>query len=377
MSASAVMTPEGGSVRAGMATWGGIPGTGYLAGYMPSAVEKGIKWFLDANEGRPAPAVVEALAEMDSVEAIKRYPRATALEAEIERRPGASVARLPAGSVLVTSGSDDAIARACRVFLGRGDRLLVFEPSFEMFSISARLVGAEPVRLDWPEGTAFPLLAAIETAKRYAVKAVALATPANPTGSTASPEDIRSLADALPETSIWVDGAYGEFAARDTLAAALSRPNLLAIRTFSKAYGLAGLRLGWVAGPPDRIGALRTAGAPYPVGGLSVAAGLVARSEAGEAQMSVFVARVKEERSMLLKLLSRLGARTASSEANFVFARVRSAPDVKRRLAKAGIAIRTFAGRVGLEDAIRVTCPGDAEGWEALDRALRASEEWL
>jgi len=351
-----------------------VPGFG---GYVPPALEAGIRLFLDANEGLPGRAVVEALAAADTVEAIRRYPRAATLEADIEARPGPGVAALAPGSVLVTAGSDDAIARACRLFLGRGDRLLVFEPAFEMYAVSSRLVGAEPLGVPWPEGRVFPLSSAIDKARRSGAKAVALASPANPSGAAASPEEVLELAEALPDISIWVDGAYGEFAGRDTLAVALSRPNTLAMRTFSKAYGLAGMRLGWVAGPAATIGALRAAGAPYPVGSLSVLAGLAARSKEGEAQMGAFVARVREERATLQALLSRLGARAAPSEANFVFARVRSALGLKAALAKAGIAIRAFPGRPGLEDAIRISCPGEAGAWSALAAAIEAAKEWL
>lgn len=346
-----------------------------FSGYVPPPVAAGTRWFLDANEGRPAAVVVEALVATDAVEAIRRYPRATALEAEIEARPG--LGALPAGSVLVTAGSDDAIARACRVCLGKGDRLVVFEPAFEMYAISSRLVGAEPVGIAWPEGRAFPLAAAVDGARRSGAKAVAVATPANPTGAAASPEELLELADALPEASIWIDGAYGEFAARDTLGLLLARPNILVMRTFSKAYGLAGMRLGWVAGPRERIAALRGAGAPYPVGGLSVVAGLAARSPEGLRQKDAFVERVRRERDDLFSLFGRLGARPAPSEANFVLARVRSPQEVKASLAKAGIAIRVFAGRPGLEDAIRISCPGEVEGWEALEAALMAAKEWL
>ena len=345
--------------------------------YVPPAIAEGTRWFLDANEGRPAPAVLAELASCDVAEAARRYPRATALEASIEGEPGPGIGPLAKGSVLVTAGSDDAIARACRIFLGRGDRLLVFEPSFEMFSISARLVGAEPVGIPWPEGRPFPLLTAIDAARRWGVKAVALASPANPTGGAASPEDILVLADALPEISVWVDGAYGEFAGRDTLQAALSRPNTLAMRTFSKAYGLAGMRLGWVAGPPDKIAALRAGGAPYPVGGLSVVAGLAARGVEAEEQRARFVARVRAERARLHNLLAELGASPAPSEANFVFARVRAAEELKSSLASAGIAIRSFGAREGLGNAVRITCPGDDEGYAELEAALRAAKEWL
>lgn len=348
-----------------------------FAGYEPPPTAAGTKWFLDANEGRPVKAVLDALAGANVVEAARRYPRATALEELIAARPGPGVGALGAGSVLVTAGSDDAIARACRVFLGRADRLLVFEPAFEMYAVSSRLVGADVVGMPWPEAEAFPLAQAVDAARRLGVKAVAVASPANPTGGAARPEELLALADALPDTSIWIDGAYGEFSDADPIGLVCARQNILMMRSFSKAHGLAGMRLGWVAGPPLAIAKLRAAGAPYPVGGLSVVAGIAARGVEAGAQRKVFLERVRLERKELFNLLARMGARPAPSEANFVFARVKHAAEAKAALAAVGIAIRTFQGRSGLEDAIRITCPGDEAGWAELVAALGAAKEWL
>lgn len=348
-----------------------------VVGYVPPARDPRIRWFLDANEGRPSRAALAALAGAAASETARRYPRTAELEAVIASRPKAGYEPLPPSRVLVTAGGDDAIARACRVFLKPGSSLVVFEPAFEMYAIGARLSGARVVGVPWPPGEPFPLAAAIGTARACRAAAVALVSPANPAGGLASPEETTELLDALPETSVWVDGAYADFSRADPMAAALSRPNGLALRSFSKTYGLAGLRVGWAAGSPETIAALRAAGDPFPVAGPSLAAALAARSPEGEAETARIVDRLVREREALYRLLKRLGARPYPSETNFVLARVRDPGGLKEALAARGIAIRAYPGRPGLESMIRISGPADREGFGELARALRACKEYL
>ncbi|HSV56892.1 MAG TPA: aminotransferase class I/II-fold pyridoxal phosphate-dependent enzyme, partial [Magnetospirillaceae bacterium] len=248
-----------------------------IQGYVPPPRDPRVLWFLDANEGRPSRAALRALSEAANLESLRRYPRTAELEADIAARPKAGYGSLSPSNVLVTAGADDAIARACRVLLRSGDSLVVFEPAFEMYAIGARLSGARTVGVPWPPGKPFPMAAAIDAARACQAAAVALVNPANPAGTLASPEEVLELMDALPEAGVWVDGAYADFSRTDSLAAALSRPNGLAFRSFSKTYGLAGLRVGWAAGPPGTIAALRAAGDPFPAAGPSLAAALAAR----------------------------------------------------------------------------------------------------
>ncbi len=348
-----------------------------VVGYVPPARDPRIRWFLDANEGRPSEAALAALAGAAAMETARRYPRTADLEADIAARPKAGYEPLPPSRVLVTAGGDDAIARACRVFLKPGDTLVVFEPAFEMYAIGARLSGARTVGVPWPPGEPFPLETAIGTARSCRAAAVALVNPANPAGGLASPEETLELMDALPDTSVWVDGAYADFSRTDSMAAALSRPNGLALRSFSKTYGLAGLRVGWAAGTPETIAALRAAGDPFPVSGPSLAAARAARSPEGEARTERIVARLVRERDTLYRLLGDLGARPYPSETNFVLARVRNPSGLKESLAARGIAIRAYPGRPGLESMIRISGPADREGFGELVRALRESKEHL
>ena len=266
---------------------------------------------LDGNEG-PAPAgLVAALSDAIGDEQLRRYPKASGLEQALARQLGIAPER-----VLVTSGADDALDRACRALLCAGKSLIMPTPTFEMLPRYARIAGADVVPVPWPSGD-YPLeavLAAID--ERTA--AIAVVTPNNPTGSVASKEVIDRLAAAAPNAALLVDLAYVEFADEDLTAAALAHPNAIVFRTLSKAWGVAGLRVGYAAASAEIVGWLRAAGNPYAVSAPSLA---LAQQRIETADIAPYVEQVRCERDELTELLNELGARALPSQGNFVFAR--------------------------------------------------------
>jgi histidinol-phosphate aminotransferase len=167
-----------------------------------------------------------------------------------------------------------------------------------------------------------------------------------------------------------VDLAYAEFADEDLTTAALDLPNALVVRTFSKAWGLAGLRLGCAIGDPDTIRWLRIAGQNYPVSALTLAVAEM-RLTRDPSDVLQYVERVRVERDRLYALLNEWGATACRSQANFVLAYLEDAASVQLSLARSGISIRAFPDRPGLQNALRITCPGDREAFERLCGALR------
>lgn len=312
---------------------------------------------LDGNEGPQPPASLVAAC---AAEPIQRYPDARPLEARLAAQLGIASAR-----VLVTAGADDGLDRFCRAFLGPGKRILVPSPTFEMLTRYAGQAGAEVVEVSW-EGR-FPtdaLLAAGPAA------AIAVVSPNNPTGAVATREDLRALAGA--GVPLLVDCAYAEFADEDLTSLALDLPNAVVFRTFSKAWGLAGLRVGWAAGSEASIAALRAVGAPYAVSRLSLA---VAERwlDQGRPSVESFVARVRNERAALTALLRSLGADVGESQGNFVLARVPDAAFLRDALAGLGIAVRCWPDRAGLENAVRIALPGDPGRFARLCAGLEAA----
>ncbi len=187
----------------------------------------------------------------------------------------------------------------------------------------------------------------------------------------ATADDLVRLSAGARRVLLIVDLAYTEFADDDLMEATLRLPNAVAIRTFSKAWGLAGLRVGYAIGPPSIVDWLRAAGSPYPTAGVSLA--LAARQlETGADHVRAFVQRIRRERDELHRLLRAHGADALPSQGNFLLARFRDAERVHTGLARRGIAVRRFPGRPGLENSLRITCPGEPAAFARLCTALDA-----
>jgi histidinol-phosphate aminotransferase len=328
--------------------------------YRRSAPETGVDLRLDANEGRgPRPERLAAWLAADP-EAGSRYPSAAALERRIAERFDIAPDR-----VLVTGGADDALDRACRVLLRGGGALALPDPTFEMLGRFADRAGGSvlPVRGEetWPVDGLIRLAP-------YA-RALGLVTPNNPTGSAIDAEDLERILAGRGDAVVLVDAAYAEFADFDPTPRALAAPDTLVFRTFSKAWGLAGLRVGYVMGPAPLVEAIRAAGQPYPASRPSLVAAERWLVE-GVADTAAFVDRVRDERAELFRRLCRPGVRPVASQANFVFARFDDAPAVRTGLLARGIAVRGWAGGTPLADALRITCPGDESDFTRLTEAL-------
>jgi HAD superfamily hydrolase (TIGR01548 family) len=169
-----------------------------------------------------------------------------------------------------------------------------------------------------------------------------------------------------------VDLAYVDFAVEDITRGVLSIPNAVLTRTLSKAWGLAGLRVGWAAGPRQIIDWLRAAGQPYSVSAPSL---ILAeeRIRTGREDMARFTTNVRKQRGPLIELLGELGAPSTPSEGNYVFPRHAKAAWIRDALAGLGIAVRAFPGKKYLEDGLRITIPGDDAAFERLCHGLRSA----
>jgi histidinol-phosphate aminotransferase len=241
----------------------------------------------------------------------------------------------------------------------------------------AVLAGGVVREVAWADGV-FPteaMIAAARARRDGAVPAVlAVVSPNNPTGCVATAEDLRRVSAAAPNALLMVDLAYTEFAEEDLTAFALGLPNAVVIRTFSKAYGLAGLRVGYAASRNTRvIDALRAAGHPYPCSAWSVwAAGraLAVRPEGVRER----AARAARERTLIGSALRGVGAvvpeGAGSSRANFVLARHPRCASLWEGLLARGVLVKRWTGRAGLEDALRITCPLEDRGCDAVVRAI-------
>jgi histidinol-phosphate aminotransferase len=318
---------------------------------------------LDANEGpAPSPSWRRALASIDP-DALRRYPDKSRLERLI-----ADIRGVDPRQVVVTAGGDEAIDRVCRVALCAGRDIVTTTPTFEMIPRYAAWSDATPTAVPWTDGP-FPTDQILETMSgRTGV--IAIVSPNNPTGSVFdAARDLAKIASAAPQTVVLLDLAYVEFADFDPTRMALEWPNVVVIRTLSKAFGLAGLRCGYAMGDARLIEWMRAIGSPYPVSGVSLAVAEACLRESPNGGAG-YIDRVRVERAHLTAFLGDRGALACPSQANFVLARFPDAARVWAALADAGIAVRRFDHEPMLTDCLRITCPGDPADFERLMSTL-------
>ena len=346
-------------------TW--IPRNPYKG---PTQPEPGVLK-LDGNEGNPPPRrLLEGLAAADLSE-LRDYPDARPLESEIAECLGVDPAR-----VVVTAGADEALDRLFRAYLAPGRRLVLPVPAFEMMYRFAAVVGGEILPVPWTD--AFPIDEVI-AAMDDAVSLVAMISPNNPTGRTATASDLERVAEAASNVNsgaafgamVVLDHAYVEYSDRDLTSVAQRFDNVVTVRTFSKAWGLAGCRVGYAVASPEVATVLRNVGSPFPVAGLSLAA-VRAQLSTGGVALEEHVAAVRAGRTRLTEALGRLAIETSPSEGNFVLGDFGARADfVLGGLDALGVRVRRFPHRPEIADALRITVPDQAEPLERLLEALQ------
>tara|TARA_R110002072_G_scaffold4174_1_gene29396 strand:+ start:108651 stop:110306 length:1656 start_codon:yes stop_codon:yes gene_type:complete len=337
-------------------------------GYAPPTFAGAIRLDLSKNEGR-APDERTLLDAVPTAAELARYPTLR----ELQRELAANYRVLPE-RVLVTAGADDALLRLCLFALRpsrqqpRAKKALVASPTFEMIPRYVELAGGELVTVPWPEG-AFPtdaLLAAADDATAL----VFVVSPNNPTGAIATVADLERIADALPDAWIVLDAAYAEFASEDLTECALRLANVVVVRTLSKAWGLAGLRVGCAIAAPERLAQLHAAGNPMPVS-VASATLAIARLQTGRADVADHVAQVRDQRIDLVRILRSFGAKPVEPcQGNFVLVHGVKAKWLTQSLAALGIAVRRFPGQPELADAVRIGLPAEPKAYGELVLAL-------
>jgi histidinol-phosphate aminotransferase len=304
---------------------------------------------LDFNENTLAcsPKVKEALAAV-SAGALTRYPEREPVEATVAAYLG-----LKAEQVALTNGVDEAIHVLFEAFLEADDELLLPVPTYTMYEVYASATDARVVTVQAADDLAFPferLLAAI-TPK---TKVIAIANPNSPSGSAATREQILELARRAPQAVVLVDEAYFHFHGETVMDLVGTVPNLIAARTFSKAYGLAGLRLGLLAGPVELMRWVRRVLSPYSVNSLALVC-LQAALEDTE-YLDWYVGEVLVARGEFEAALDDLKIRRWPSRANFVLVEIGARhAEFVRLMRGAGVLVRDRSNDPGCDGRVRIT----------------------
>ena len=313
--------------------------------------------------------------------ALNRYP--SPQPARLKSRM-AELYGVPQANVLVTRGSDEGIDLLTRVFCRPGrDVMVECTPCFGMYRIAATIQGAKVIDVPRLPEQGFR----IDYAKlrdvidgQPDIRLVFLTTPNNPTGDLVERQDLENVLEAcLNKALVVLDEAYIEFCTAESACDLVDKwPNLVVLRTLSKAWAAAGVRCGTVIADPAVIGLLQRVIAPYPLAATAIDAALRATSGDAIGRKQKFVASVIQGRADLQTFLSKCDwVETCwDSEANFILLRVADAGGLLGWCAAHGIRIRDFSSQYQLEGCIRLTI-GSADELAALKTALQAYGEQL
>lgn len=278
------------------------------------------------------------------------------------------------GNVLIGRGSDEAIDLLVRAFCRAGDdAIIVCPPTFGMYGVCARVQNACVIEV--PLTAAFDLdVDALLSAVTPSCKLVFLCSPNNPTGNAIPIRDIERIATVLADRAlVVVDEAYIEFSDAQSAATLLaSHSNVAVLRTLSKAYGLAGARIGCVLGDAEVIDLLRRIQAPYPLPTPCIDIALRAMNRDARSRASEAVKLVRSERERMARaLVDSTEVLVMPSDANFLCVRFPDGPATYRRLLGQGIVVRNVGAYRGLKNCLRISIGTPEEN----DRLLRALVE--
>ena len=301
---------------------------------------------LDMNENTAgaAPGVVRVARRAVTGKRLATYPEYDVARAALARHFQVSPQEL-----LVTNGIDDAIKLLCDTFVDAGDTLLIPALTFPMYQFFHSVAGGKTMVVHHNENLGLPLdrvLTALGQKRgrgRPSVRWLALANPNNPTGTIIPEADLKVILRAAPGALVLVDEAYFEYSGETVLPCIRRFPNLVVSRTFSKAYGLAGLRLGLLFARRELIGWMRRAQAVFPVNSIALATAV--EGVRNPDPIRQHVEQVQRNRDRLCQCLDSLGVPYVPSAANFVFACFgERAPRIARRLTEQGILVRHWSG---------------------------------
>lgn len=324
----------------------------------------------NTNRWGSPPGALEALRDVQ----VHAYPEpyADSLKSAL-----ASYLGVGAGRITTGCGSDAVLDAALRAFGEPGARVAIPEPTFPMAAAFARANALEPVGVALTEG----YQPDPDVVRATGARVVYLCSPNNPLGVSCEAERVVAIARSM-DALVIVDEAYAEFAGRSLLPLVETHENILVLRTFSKAFGLAGVRLGYGVGAPAVVEHIERSRGPYQVSAPAIAAGRAALvSDA--AWMRERVATAIAARARLVRALRSRGFRPLPSAANFVLVPMRHAAAVADAMQRRGVAVRACSGLRAVSpplvdtagDALRITVGPPAEmraALAALDTALES-----
>jgi histidinol-phosphate aminotransferase len=307
-----------------------------MAPYHPPTAGRAGKLRLDFNENTVgcSPRVIEAIARQIAPADLAVYPEYGGAREDIAR-----YFRVNPEQFVFTNGTDEAIQVFINTYVDDGQEVLILKPAYAMYRFYAEVAGAKVVEVEYPQPEMeFPLQVLLD-AITPDTRAILISNPNNPTGTGVSLQGIGRILAKAKHAAVLIDEAYYEFSGVTALGEIERAPNLFVTRTFSKVFGMAGLRLGCLFSHRENIAYLHKAQSPYSVNSLAVLAAQAAVEDS--AYVENYVAEVLAARELLCFGLEKLGIRYVPSSANFVLGHFGSrAIEVRDRLRDQAILVR-------------------------------------
>ena len=332
----------------------------------PLSGRTGLRLDFNENTQGASPRALSRLREL-TLEELARYPEREPVERQVAEFLGLSPAE-----ILLTNGVDEGIHLLCQTFLQEGDEAVIVVPTFAMYELLAASAGAKVIAVPAARNFEFPTEAVIAQIKER-TRLIAVANPNNPTGEVATREELLRVALAAPQAAVLLDEAYFEFHGESMLGDVRDVENLFVARTFSKAYGLAGLRIGVLAACEQQMRMVRKVASPYNVN--SVALACLPTAMEDQEYVRGYVAEVVRGRERLQHALEELGIRYWPSRGNFVLASFGDhARQVVTALGRRGILVRDRSSDWGCAGCVRMTVGNERQMDEllaALDTTVR------
>ncbi|MGH2695209.1 MAG: histidinol-phosphate transaminase, partial [Actinomycetota bacterium] len=299
----------------------------------------------------PPKGLLEEVSERLRDVALNRYPDkdAVALFDALAQRW-----QWPREGLWIANGSNEVFLHLFLAYGGGGRSSLTFEPTYSLHTLIPKVCGTSTVQLPRGEDFRIDLGAAAESIRRKRPDFVIVCSPNNPSGGCEPLDAVRALAQEAPGLVV-VDEAYGEFAeSEDTVRPLLeAHPNVVLVKTFSKAWRLAGVRIGYMLGQPQIVEGIQRVRLPYHLSTLTQLFGETAlRFESDTMQL---VAAIKGERDRIAVELQAMGVKTFPSRANFVLFEVEDPDGIFAALMERGVLVRNYSGYEGLQRCLRVT----------------------
>lgn len=321
-----------------------------MKAYSPPQNGRDGKLRLDFNENTVgcSTAVIAAITNALTSESLSMYPEYTKA-----KRAVSSFLGINENQMTFTNGTDEAIQLLFNTFVEAGSEVLVLAPSYAMYRFYAELAGAQVRQVPYKveDNLAFPLEAVLDAIGPN-TRAVCISNPNNPTGTPISESQLRLVIAAAPNSAVLVDEAYVEFSGITAIGWFAEYPQLFVSRTFSKAFGMAGIRCGCLCSQEQNIAWLRKAQSPYSVNVVAVVAAVAAVSDV--ANVHKYVNEVLSARSFVEEGLSALGLRWFASAGNFILFNVGDrAGTIADELKQTGILVRDRSYEIA--DCLRVT----------------------